>query len=60
MKKELIEYTKENTKSEELMEDFDILIQAWLKSDNENTTHLAWSLSNYAVEKLITEAHRIK
>lgn len=46
------EYTAENTKSEGLMEDYDLLIQAWLNSGNENTTKLAWSLSNYAVEQL--------
>lgn len=37
---------------DDLREDFDLLIQAWLKSDNENTTYLADSLATYAVEKL--------
>ena len=37
---------------DDLREDFDLLIQAWLKSENENTTYLADSLATYAVEKL--------
>ena len=37
---------------EELREDFDLLIQSWLKIDNENTTYLADSLATYAAEKL--------
>ena len=33
---------------EELTEDFEILIVAWLKSDDENATNLAYSLAKHA------------
>lgn len=33
---------------EELIQDFDILITAWLKSGDENVTNLAASLAKYA------------
>lgn len=42
----------ESYSKDDLREDFDLLIQAWIKSDNENTTFLAESLATYAVEKL--------
>lgn len=42
----------ENYSKDDLREDFDLLIQAWTKSDNENTTYLADSLATYAVGKL--------
>lgn len=35
----------------ELTEDFEILIVAWLKSNDENATNLAHSLAKYAVKK---------
>jgi predicted Zn-ribbon and HTH transcriptional regulator len=35
----------------ELTEDFEILIVAWLKSDDENATNLAYSLAKYALKK---------
>lgn len=38
----------------ELLEDFEILILAWLKSDNENITHIANSLVN-EVDKRIAK-----
>jgi hypothetical protein len=38
-------------KPEDLTEDFEILITAWLKSDDGNVTNLANSLANYVFDK---------
>jgi hypothetical protein len=40
---------------DELREDFEILIIAWLKSGNENTANIAYSLVDHATKKLNEE-----
>lgn len=39
-----------NSKND-LIKDFDLLIQAWTESDNENTTHLANVLADHVIKK---------
>ncbi|MBF6639851.1 hypothetical protein IVB69_00010 [Flavobacterium sp. J49] len=45
---------------EELAKDFEILIVAWLKSDDENATNLAYSLAKHAQTLQLLQTDVIK